>query len=291
MKKTEIAKLVQIERQRDFEHFCARELAAVDAFNTGEHGKLLTPLEKPTDEQLSEAFTVSESMDYWDQFFSKRLTLEESAGLLMALKPSQVRLAAHYVGRKIPKKNWPSYLMTVELLDAFKTIRGNIEVALQKKDLFADSDDKYGVGDLIEWAKEKNFVADEVLEAWEAYQAATKKPQTNTDSNDGPNFEMLATRHQLIQAFGAFTGMDAKWFDNLKDTPKLRSARKVTGKGGRGHIAEPLFCPYEVMVWLVDKKRRKGKNISNDTAWRLLERHFPEVYNERRIGDPREGVD
>ncbi len=57
MTKTEIAKLVQIVRHRDFARFRARELAAVDAVNTGIHGKLITPLEKPTDEKLFEAFT------------------------------------------------------------------------------------------------------------------------------------------------------------------------------------------------------------------------------------------
>jgi hypothetical protein len=164
-------------------------------------------------------------------------------------------------------------------------------VALQKKDLFADSDGKNGAADLIEWAKEKGYVADEVLEAWEAHQAETKMTQTKTVSNDGPDYRMLASRDQLIKAFGAFTGMDATWFKNLKDTPQLDSARKVTGKGGRGRIAEPFFCPYEVMVWLIDPKRRKGNPIQPDTAWRMLETHFQTVYNERSIGDPREGVD
>ena len=77
-------------------------------------------------------------------------------------------------------------------------------------------------------------------------------------------------------------------FNNLNDVPKLKAARKSKGKGSR-HSYEPLFCPYEVMVWLIDPKRRKGKSLTADTAWRMLESHFPTVYNAYAIGDPREG--
>lgn len=97
----------------------------------------------------------------------------------------------------------------------------------------------------------------------------------------------LATRGALINAFGSLTGMDESWFDNLKDAPKLMAARKVTGQGGRGHITEPWFCPYEVMLWLSDSKRKKGRKLTASKAWGLLEKHFPNVYNARSIGDPR----
>lgn len=103
------------------------------------------------------------------------------------------------------------------------------------------------------------------------------------------DFSILATRDQLIEAFGRFTGMDASWFKNLKDTPALLTARKVTGQGGRGHIAEPWFCPFEVMQWLADSKRRKGRKLSADKAWELLEKNFPKVYNARSVADPRTG--
>lgn len=103
------------------------------------------------------------------------------------------------------------------------------------------------------------------------------------------DFSMLATRDQLIEAFGRFTGMDAAWFKNLKDTPALLTARKVAGQGGRGHIAEPWFCPFEVMQWLADSKRRKGRKLSAAKAWELLEINFPKVYNARSVADPRTG--
>ena len=112
-----------------------------------------------------------------------------------------------------------------------------------------------------------------------------------TDSQAAPvvadeiDFTTVATRSQLIDAFGGMTKMDLTWFDNLTDAPKLMAARKFKGKGGR-KSAEPLFCPFEVLQWLVDPQRRKGKAINDTTAWRLLKGHFPKVYNNYSIGDP-----
>ena len=109
-------------------------------------------------------------------------------------------------------------------------------------------------------------------------------------TNNAPacDFAMLASREQLIEAFGRFTGMDVTWFKNLKDIPALLAARKVAGQGGRGHIAEPLFCPFEVMQWLANSKRRKGRKLGAEKAWELLEKNFPRVYNARSVGDPRD---
>jgi hypothetical protein len=100
------------------------------------------------------------------------------------------------------------------------------------------------------------------------------------------DFSLLATRKQLIAAFGAFTGMDLSWFSNVTHAPALLNARKVAGQGGRGHIAEPLFCPFEVMQWLVDPNRRKGLPIQAATAWRMLKNHFPKVHAQYEVGDP-----
>ena len=114
-----------------------------------------------------------------------------------------------------------------------------------------------------------------------AQEAATSAP-VGTDEID---LAMVATRTELIDAFGNFTGMDKSWFDNLTDSPKLMAARKFTGQGGR-HSAEPLFCPYEVTQWLADPKRKKGRRLNDTTAWRLLKSNFPKVYNQYSIGDP-----
>lgn len=115
--------------------------------------------------------------------------------------------------------------------------------------------------------------------------------QRALSTREREDFSKLATREQLITAFGNFTGMDLDWFNNIKDTPALSKARKVRGQGGKGHIAEPLFCPYEVMLWLIDPKRRKGRErqpLGVEKAWQLLEDHFPMVYAVHSIGDPRQ---
>lgn len=102
-----------------------------------------------------------------------------------------------------------------------------------------------------------------------------------------PDITLMATRKQLIDAFGAFTGMDIQWFNTIKDTPALLAARKVTGQGGRGHIAEPLFCPFEVLQWLIDTARRKGRPLGPAKGWELFEGHFPRAYAAFSVGDPR----
>jgi hypothetical protein len=40
------------------------------------------------------------------------------------------------------------------------------------------------------------------------------------------------------------------------------------------------------MLWLADPKRRKGKPIQNETAWRMLKTHFPKVHAQYLVGDP-----
>ena len=118
-------------------------------------------------------------------------------------------------------------------------------------------------------------------------EAPEQTPQPQANAIDTPiDYTMLATRQRLIDAFGSFTGMDDSWFTNLKDTPKLKDARKVAGSGGKDST-EPLFCPFEVMRWLTDSKQKKGKGLSPDKGWHLLQGHFPKVYNQYSIGDTR----
>jgi len=112
------------------------------------------------------------------------------------------------------------------------------------------------------------------------------EPQTPPVVTGEIDFTMVATRKELIDAFGKFTDLNMTWFDNLTDTPKLKAARKFAGQGGRNGT-EPLFCPFEVMQWLVSPKRRKGRPIEVNTAWRMLESYFPRVYAQYSIGDPR----
>ena len=99
-----------------------------------------------------------------------------------------------------------------------------------------------------------------------------------SEQPEGIDSTLLATRQQLIAAFGTFTGINMKWFKNLKDSPALLETRKVRGRGGRGHVMEPLFCPRAVMLWLIDPKRKKGRGMTQETGWRMLKAHFPKVH-------------
>ena len=125
----------------------------------------------------------------------------------------------------------------------------------------------------------------------EAEPAAGSQPRAEQAPDEAPpleDYSALATRAQLIAAFGTFTGMRMAWFDSLKDTPALLKSRKVTGVGARGKTREPLFCPWEVMLWLADPERKKGHPFhSIGTPWRILEGHFPAAYVKHSKGDPR----
>lgn len=99
-------------------------------------------------------------------------------------------------------------------------------------------------------------------------------------------WDLLATPSELITVFGTITGMDKAWFNNAKDAPKLKAARHSAGKGGRKGL-EPLYQVFEVMQWLIDKKRRKGKTMEEATGWRMLKNQFPNVYEEYQSFEPR----
>lgn len=111
--------------------------------------------------------------------------------------------------------------------------------------------------------------------------------ERHSEAPEEVDYSVLAIRSQLVDAFGAFTGMDKTWFKNLNDLPGLKNARRATGTGGRGRSSEPMFCPYEVMQWLLNPKRKKGRPLSQDKGWEILEKNFKKVYYQRSIGDTR----
>jgi hypothetical protein len=102
---------------------------------------------------------------------------------------------------------------------------------------------------------------------------------------EGFDFSLLATRGQLITAFGPITRMDESWFGNLETPHPLYNARKLKGTGGHNSV-EPLFCPFEVMTWLTKSTRKKGRPISETTAWNLLKGNFPKVYKIHSKKEP-----
>ncbi len=133
------------------------------------------------------------------------------------------------------------------------------------------------------------FITDKAILATivEGFETATDKTPGSKPA-PGPDNDGLATREKLIAAFGSFTGMTKAWFDNVKDTPGLKAARRYAGTGGKNG-APPLFDPYVVMQWLLSPKRKKGTPISERTAWRMLKTHFQKSYKAHAIDDPNEG--
>jgi hypothetical protein len=112
--------------------------------------------------------------------------------------------------------------------------------------------------------------------------------QEDKDTQDGERirYEVLASRTELIGAFSLY-GVELKIFKALKDRPGLHAALRVKGKSQRGSNAEPMFCPYEVINWLVERGVKDKPRLSSFTAWHILETKFPSVYAEKSIGDPR----
>lgn len=123
--------------------------------------------------------------------------------------------------------------------------------------------------DVNAWLKQANHKI-----VWTPIQASSGSLSTTSD------LTVLATRKQLIDAFGHWTGLCMKWFHNLKDRPALKKARKVKGVGGK-NWTEPMFCPYEVMDWLCNGRRRSGRKLREEKGWEILERVFPKVYEAR----------
>lgn len=141
--------------------------------------------------------------------------------------------------------------------------------------LHPDSLDVVSATDLDEWLKPTGY----------RFSVPIAEPTSSVEP--AIDFAMLAKRDELIAAFGTFTGMNASWFKNLRDRPKLLDARRVIGAGGRSSI-EPFFCPHQVMQWLITEPRKgdSRKAMTQETGWRMLKAHFLKVYCAYEIGDP-----
>ena len=125
------------------------------------------------------------------------------------------------------------------------------------------------------------------LQALEKQPAPVVALSDETQSNERIRYEVLASRTQLIEAFGYY-GVELKIFKALKDRPGLKAACRVKGKAQKGSRAEPMFCPLEVINWLVKTGVKEKPRLENFMGWHILETKFPSVYAENSIGDPRQ---
>lgn len=131
------------------------------------------------------------------------------------------------------------------------------------------------LGKLIdEWASNTDLTAPD-----------TDPPETEPPAVD---LAMTANQDELIDAFGAHSGMKQSWFDRWGDKSGLKQSNARKGRKGK-HSTQPLFYVFPVMQWLCDPKLKVkgGKPIQQDTAWRILENKFRRVYAEYQSHDPR----
>lgn len=115
--------------------------------------------------------------------------------------------------------------------------------------------------------------------------AVSSAPVVGGSESSPTPWRLLATPEDLITAFGSFTGMSKVWFNNAKDTPKLKAALHTAGKGGRKG-REPFYYVFPIMQWLIDVKRRKGRPMEVATGWRVLKNKFPDVYQVYQDQEP-----
>ncbi len=113
-------------------------------------------------------------------------------------------------------------------------------------------------------------------------------PEIDSSVTEPPEIDLAMTANQdeLIAAFGVHTGMEKSWFRHVDDVPGLKDAQARAGRRGKHSIPAQFFV-FLVMQWLVAGRRRAGKPIQQDTAWRILENKFPKVYAEYQSYDPR----
>jgi hypothetical protein len=116
-------------------------------------------------------------------------------------------------------------------------------------------------------------------------------PEELSNGADAPVEEpldrsVLATPAELLGAFKPW-GLKPEWFNSPGKHDWLLKARKVIGVGGN-RPKPPLFCPFEVMVGLTTKTRKRfgAKRMSQETGWRMLKAHFPSTYEKFRHLNP-----
>lgn len=204
MTKDDIAKRVAAALETEFGHYRNAELQHITAVNDGQQLELQA-LPVPTDDESREAFK-DQRLNWWRGLFAERVTLDQAAGMLLGFSQVMAMNAkfvdAHEPKSKDPKEpppksRAPSRPVSPDLVKAFTDRRADIA------DWRTTSNGTYRVDDLIEWAKGKDFVADEVLAEWEAYnkaeageQAEAKTAPTSAPGNEPKPKPLQAGRAQ-----------------------------------------------------------------------------------------------
>ena len=113
----------------------------------------------------------------------------------------------------------------------------------------------------------------------DATAGADDETTTGIESID---YSLLENPTALLEAFSQ-SGLQPAWFNMLSKHPWLNASKKIPGKPGRGGFPA-LFCPYQVMVGLVNESRKS--KLTEQRGWNILEKKFPYAYARHEIGKP-----
>lgn len=217
MDKTDIAKLVRTDLEAEFQRYRNSELH--------KH-----PLTEKTEEKFREDFK-GQRLDWWRKFFGWRVTLTDATGMLLGFSEGITKMAV-FVDAFKANRRAPRQPIGHELVKAFTDMRDTLGAAIQDKEL-TDSNGTFEVIKVFEWAKEKGFVADEVLAEWEKYNDDKATP-TAEQPPSRPAGPAPVTTVKVAQAFDGLHGWNIeRWKTNLGNKPLWLKACMVT-EGDRG---------------------------------------------------------
>ena len=112
---------------------------------------------------------------------------------------------------------------------------------------------------------------------------ATAPNQQVVSGND--DYKFLATSTDVVAAFSQY-GLTKNKIKN-GSYKWINSAKRMKGVGGRGRPKDAMFCPYQLMLGVIQHVRSKTK-MSEKRGWDILQGKFPAAYEKFKDKDPRE---
>ena len=146
---------------------------------------------------------------------------------------------------------------------------------------------QYGIKFHGKIIKEVELTLGQTLGLSEIKEHVIPKPSVNTPK-DETDYDILATKDQLIRVFGQCAGVNEKWFD--KSAPWIEAGKKVAGKPGRSNTPAWYSVPEFIAYLLNPRKRRPdAKMVTPKTVWWVFEHsELSHIYKRIQHQDPRE---
>jgi hypothetical protein len=183
-------------------------------------------------------------------------------------------------------QKFETYPMVTGLCGSHLNLENNVIAAKRIRELWSrrvDAADRVRPIAFLNWCK-ANDIDTEWLRELEApsqpNESDSNQPQTGNAATSGTTTLHLATKEELVEAFGCPKQM----FENVHKIAWLKEARKVAGRGGKNSVA-PKFDPLLFAESLPGSAY--GSHLTTRSAWAKLERHFGDRYAEVSSLDPR----